>query len=50
MINYCVQDDYIQGLIAQKVPLLNRCLDSQGCARNGLICYHPNDGTYLLDQ
>jgi hypothetical protein len=49
-INGCVQDNYIQGLIAQKVPLLKRCLDSQGCARKGLIGYHLNDGAYLLDH
>jgi hypothetical protein len=50
LINCYVQDVYIQGLIAQKVPLLNRCLDSQRCARKGLIGYHLNDGAYLLDH
>jgi hypothetical protein len=49
-VNCCVQDNYIQGLIAQKVSFLNRCLDSQGCAWKDLIGYHPNDGAYLLDH
>jgi hypothetical protein len=46
-INCCVQDNR---LIAKKVPLLNKCVDSQGCAGRGLIGYHLNDSAYLLDH
>jgi hypothetical protein len=50
LIYCCVQDNYMQGLIAQKVPLLNWCLDSLGCAWKGLIGNYANDGGYLLDH